>query len=95
MRVKRLPADPVARLRTITEPMLQQRLAVLAQWKLEGGRYLPVAPGPELPRRTGVRRSGNDLQMGLTAKEIAGVHFQLKRLLKRIDSGEISVAATP
>jgi hypothetical protein len=95
MRVKRLPADTVARLREITGPMLQQRLSVLAQWKLEGGRYVPVAPGPELQRRTGVRRSGNDLQMGLTPKEIGGVQYQLKRLLKRIDAGEIGVVASP
>jgi hypothetical protein len=95
MRVKRLPADTVARLRDITEPVLQQRLGVLAQWKLEGGRYVPVAPGSEVQRRTGVRRSGNDLQMGLTPKEIGGIHYQLKRLLKRIDAGEISVVAAP
>lgn len=95
MRVKRLPADTVARLRAITETMLERRLSVLAQWKLEGGRYVPVAPGAELPRRTGVRRSGNDLQMGLTSKEIAGVQSQLKRLLRRIDAGEIGVVTTP
>lgn len=95
LRVTRLPADAVARLRALTEAQLEQRLAVLAQWRLESGRYVPVAAGPALQRRTGVRRAGPELQMGLTPKEILGVHQQLKSLLKRVDAGEISLAPAP
>jgi hypothetical protein len=91
MRVKRLPADTVARLRSITLAQLEERLAVLAQWRLEGDRFVPVARGPGLSTRRGVRREGNELQMGLTAREIVGVHALLGRLLKRIDANEIVV----
>lgn len=91
MRIKRLPADTVARLRTITLPVLEQRLGVLAQWKLEGDRYVPVALGENLGTRRGVRRGEKDLQMGLTYKEITSVHWLLGRLLKRVDAGEITL----
>ena len=95
MRVNRLPADTVARLRTITLPSLEQRLGVLAQWKLEGDRFVPVALGPNLSPGRGVRRQGKDLQMGLKKSEISAVNRLLGRLLQRIDAGEIAVTAAP
>jgi len=95
IRVNRLPADTVARLRTVTVPVLEQRLGVLAQWQLEGDRYVPVALGPNLSVNRGVRRAGKDLQMGLTKSEIAAVNRLLVRLLQRIDAGEITVVAAP
>lgn len=91
IRVERLPADAVARLREITLPVLTQHLGVLAQWRLEGERYVAVALGPNLASHRGVRRSGKDLQMGLSSKEIAAVDRLRERLLKRIDAGAISV----
>jgi hypothetical protein len=95
MRVNRLPADTVAKLRTVTLPELERRLGVLAQWKLEGDRYVPVALGPNLSPNRGVRRMDKDLQMGLTKSEIAAVNRLLVRLLQRIDAGEITLAAAP
>ena len=91
MRVDRLPADTVERLRKITPEMLADRLAVLAQWQLEGRSYVPVAPGPSIAESRGVRRKGNDLQMGLSKSEIREVHRLLKNLLERIDDGKITV----
>lgn len=91
MRVKRLPADTVERLRAITLPVLEQRLGVLAQWRLEGDRYVPVAPGPNQSANRGVRRQGNDLQMGLDRKEIQEIHRLLTKLLERIDAGDFAV----
>ncbi|MGB7737934.1 MAG: hypothetical protein WBM03_02375 [Steroidobacteraceae bacterium] len=95
IRVKRLPADTVAKLRTITPAVLEQRLGVLAQWKLEGTRYVPVALGPNLSPYRGVRREGKDLQMGLTKSEVSAVNRLLIRLLQRIDAGELAVVAAP
>ncbi|MDO9092168.1 MAG: hypothetical protein Q7U99_06015 [Rubrivivax sp.] len=91
IRVKRLPADAVARLRDLTLPVLQQRLGVLAQWRLEGSRYVVAPLGPNLASHRGVRRSDKDLQMGLTTKEIASIDWLRTRLLKRIDAGEITL----
>jgi hypothetical protein len=93
MRVTQLPADTVALMRAITLPILEQRLGVVAQWKLEGNRYVPVPLGPNLGVHRGVRREGKDLQMGLTRSEIQAVHRLLTRLLQRIDAGEITTVA--
>jgi hypothetical protein len=90
MRVNRLPADTVERLRKITPEILAERLGVLAQWKLEGGKFVAVPAGPMLAGR-GVRREGEQLQMGLTRPEIAALHRRLKNLLEQVDSGKIAV----
>ena len=99
MRVNRLPADTVERLRLVTPQLLAERLGVLAQWQLDGRSYVPVASGRNLSEHRGVRRTGNNLQMGLTRSEIHSVHRQLTRLLERVDRGEITVVpvavATP
>ena len=93
MRVNRLPADTVERLRQITPELLADRLGVLAQWKLEGRSYVPVASGKNLSKSSGVRREGNELQMGLTKSEIRAVHRLLTKLLERVDRGEITVVS--
>ena len=91
MRVTRLPADTVERLRKITLDDLTQRLSVLAQWRLEDGQYVPVAKGPNMSEYRGVRRSGNDLQMGLNKSEIRSVFRLMEDLLKRVDAGKITL----
>ncbi|MDH5175563.1 MAG: hypothetical protein OEW50_02290 [Gammaproteobacteria bacterium] len=90
MRVTKLPADTVAQLRTITMPVLEQRLGVLAQWKLEGNKFVPAPLGPSLSVHRGVRREGMDLQMGLTRAEIQAIYRLLTKLLARVDAGEIT-----
>jgi hypothetical protein len=91
MRVKRLPSDTVERLRRVTEEELTARLAVLAQWELENGHYVPVPLTANLGANNGVRRKGAVVQMGLTRIEIAAVRDRARRLLRMIDAGEIAV----
>ena len=90
MRVKRLPTDTVARLRKLTEADLNARLGVLAEWKLEGGHYVAVAPGKNLRPKSGVRREEGVVQMGLSHGEIAAVWSRAQKLLKMIDDGDIA-----
>ena len=40
--------------------MLQDRLGVVAQWKLKDGRFVPMPPGASLSTIRGVRRDGDD-----------------------------------
>jgi hypothetical protein len=89
MRVKKIPADVVERLRKLTEEELTARLAVVAQWQLASGHWVAVPPGPPLSRSSGVRRDGTTVQLGLTRREIADVWDRATRLLKRIDKEEI------
>jgi hypothetical protein len=42
-----------------------------------------------------VRRSGNDLQMGLNKSEIREVYRLLEKLLDRVDKGEITLVPAP
>lgn len=91
LRVNRLPADTVERLRHVTPQLLADRLGVLAQWQLQGRSYAPVASGKNLSANRGVRRAGNELQMGLTKSEIRAVHRLLTKLLERVDRGEITL----
>ena len=89
MRVKRLPADVVERLRRMTEADLASRLGVIAQWQLTNGHYVAVPLGANLAPGSGVRREGATLQMGLTRDEISDVWDQARRLLKMIDKREL------
>jgi hypothetical protein len=89
MRVSKLPSPTVERLRRITEADLEAQLGVVAQWRQEGDRFVPVPPGPNLRPARGVRRVGEDLQLGLTTAEIAKVRKNLERLLEMIDDGSI------
>jgi hypothetical protein len=90
MRVTQLPEDTIARLRRITPEQLESRLAVLAQWRLQDGRYVPAPLGPNLAARRGVRRVDGQLQMGLTSMEIWAIQRLLDGLLQRVDKGEIT-----
>jgi hypothetical protein len=90
MRVKRLPADTVARLRKLTQTDLDSRLAVLAEWKLENGHYVAVARGANLRPKSGVRREQGTVQMGLSNAEIGSVWSRAQKLLRMVDDGEIA-----
>ena len=90
LRVSRLPADAVERLRKVTPEQLADRLGVLAQWQLKDGQYVPVAKGTNLSVSSGVRRNGDMLQMGLTRPEILKVQRLLTKLLQLVDRGQIT-----
>jgi hypothetical protein len=95
LRVNRLPADTVERLRKMSPQLLTDRLGVLAQWQLQGDRFVPAAPGKNLNEDRGVRRRGDLLQMGLTEAEIRAVQRLLTRLLEQVDRGEITAVPVP
>ena len=90
LRVKRLPADTVSRLRGVTEAELHERLGVLAQWQLQVGRYVPMPLGENLAPNRGVRQKDGVLQMGLKRSEVAAVWRQRVRLLQEVDAGRIA-----
>jgi len=89
MRVDRLPADTVERLRRISLEALQQRLGAVEQWRLEDGRFVAMPTGASLSSLRGVRRDGAILQMGLTRPEIDRVWRNLQRVLEMVDDGRL------
>jgi hypothetical protein len=91
LKVRRLPRGTVERLRAISREDLDRMLGVVAQFEVRDGEMVPVQPGASLGGRSGVRRRGDVIQLGLTSTEIRGVHSRLQQLLKQVDSGRIVV----
>jgi hypothetical protein len=90
LRVKKLPADAVERLRKITEQTLTDSLGVLVQWELQGDAYVTVAKGANLSASQGVRQKDNVIQMGLKKSEISKILRNVENLLKQVDSGKVT-----
>jgi hypothetical protein len=86
-----VPRRSVARLRRLDLRALRQRLAVVAQFRLQQGRLFPTPLTPPLDRDRGVRRTRAVLQLGLTDSEIRATKERIRRLLGRVDRGEISL----
>jgi hypothetical protein len=91
LRVDRLPADAVERLRAITRDDLRRRLEVLAQWRLQDGRWVAEPPGENLSQMQGLRRKGDLLQLGLRKGEIDRLAKRVEELLKQVDSGKVQL----
>jgi hypothetical protein len=93
LRVDRLPAGTVGRLRQLTREDLDRTLGVLAEWKLVDGRWTAVAPGANLQPLRGVRVEGDTLQLGLTRMEVERIDRRRVQLLKLVDSGKVGTVA--
>jgi hypothetical protein len=91
LRVKRLPAATVERLRKITGADLAAALGVLVELEIRDGALVEVTPGANLNPGRGVRQSDARIQLGLTEAEIGDVENRLRNLLKNVDSGKITV----
>jgi hypothetical protein len=91
LRVPSLPADTVSRLRALTQDELQERLGVLAQWRLDGGRWIAEPPGENLAPQRGVRQKDGVVQLGLTKSEIAQVDRRRVQLLRQVDERRVGL----
>lgn len=89
LRVNRLPAATVERLRAIRPEDVEAALGVVIQLRIRDGALVLVESGPNLDPGRAVRRRGNDIQLGLTAWEIRGVQQRLASLLRDVDRGRI------
>jgi hypothetical protein len=88
LRVNRLPAATVERLRRITPEQLQA-LGVLVQFEQQGPMLVPAAIGENRGPGRGVREADGVVQLGLTEREIRDVQSRLRRLLEDVDEGKI------
>jgi hypothetical protein len=89
LRIPRVPAYTVERLRKITRADLERTLAVLAEYELQGTRLVPVEKTENFNRGQGVRRKENRIQFGLTKFEIDGVENRIKNVIERVDRGRL------
>ena len=87
--VSALRRESIERLRKLRREDLD-RFGVVAQLqKDKGGIFRSVPPGENLSPNTGVRISGDSIQLGLTKFEIEAVWKRIQNLLARVDKGEI------
>lgn len=89
LRVKRVPAKTIERLRRLTLDDLRKALSVVAEFEIRDGALVPVLPGPSLSSTRGVRKTGTRVQFGLTEYEIQEIEKRIYRLLKRVDDGKL------
>jgi hypothetical protein len=89
IRVPRVSAATIERLKKITREDLDRALGVLAEWELKDSYYVPVEKTENTSAGRGVRKTDTRLQLGLTRLEIGGVDTRLKQLLKRVEGGRL------
>lgn len=89
LRVKRVPAGTIERLKAITREDLQRVLGTLAQFEIRDGRLVAVAAGENLDPKKGVRRKGTLIQLGLTELEINQVYGRMERILQMVERGKL------
>lgn len=92
LRVDRLPAGTIDRLRTLAREDLDRRLETLAQFRVEPtGLLTPEPVGPAIDPDRGVRQADGVIQFGLTRREIRGIWGRIEDLLEDVDDGDIEV----
>lgn len=92
LRVDRLPAATVERLRSLTAEDLVRQLEILDEFRvLPDGTLERSEPTTNLDPGLGIRRSGDRLQLGLTRREIADVWDRISRIVSDVDRGRREV----
>lgn len=91
LRVDRLPQSTVDRLRGLTREELDQRLAVVAQFKRDGEVLVPMTPTQPLDRGKGISHNDEIVQLGLTKHEIGQIWDRIQDVLEKVDEQKIAL----
>ncbi len=90
LQVSRLPGASVDRLREVTRADLDG-LLVVVQLEDRDGLLVEVPPGEPLDEEKELRVRGGIVQLGLNRKQIDAMEQRIRKLLERVDAGEIEV----
>jgi hypothetical protein len=88
--VTSLPRDVVRRIRRLDRAALEP-LLVMAQFEARDQRLAPVPIGAPIDADTGVRRAGNQIQLGLTRAELEDVAGRIEHLRALLDEKRLAV----
>lgn len=92
LRVDRLPAATVDRLRQLSRDDLEQSLGTVAEFRvLEDGTLEAAEPTAPMDSGRGVRESDDRIQLGLTRMEIESVWNRVRNVLRLVDAGRLEV----
>jgi hypothetical protein len=87
--VRRVPQTTIDRLRSLTREDLQRDLGVVAEFALRDGLLVAAQKTENLRPASGVRRSADRVQFGLTSHEIRDLHRRIRRLVQLVDAGRV------
>ena len=90
LQVSHLPGASVDRLREVTRADLDG-LLVVVQLEDRDGLSVEVPPGEPLDEEKELRVQGGIVQLGLNRKQIDAMEERIRKLLERVDAGEIEV----
>jgi hypothetical protein len=90
LQVSRLPRASVDRLREVTRADLDS-LLVVAQFENRDGLLVEVPHGEPLDEEQEFRIRGGTVQLGLNREQIDAMDERIRKLLERVDAGEIAV----
>lgn len=88
IRVDRLPARTIDRLRAVTLEDLERTLGVMVQFESQGAEVKTVDATANLDPEKSFRVAGQTVQIGLTQDEIEDVHERLRDLMEDVDKGD-------
>lgn len=91
LRVPRVPAQTIERLRALDRTKLDALLGAIATWQVRDGRLVPVPGHPRMRGMMGVRRAHGHVQLGLTERDIRDLEKRRRELLARVDDGRLGV----
>jgi hypothetical protein len=89
LRIDRLPAAAIDRLRSLTEEDVIRQLETVAQFRIrEDGQLERMESTENLRENEGFRREDDLVQLGLTRREIRDVWRRIERLLSDVEDGD-------
>lgn len=92
LRVDRVPAATVARLRALSRDDVIRQLETVAEFRVEpDGALVPTDRTASLDPGNGIRHEDDRIQLGLTHREINGVWNRIRGLLNQVDRGRLEV----
>ncbi|MDH3604695.1 MAG: hypothetical protein OEU26_34250 [Candidatus Tectomicrobia bacterium] len=93
LKVDKLPRATIERLRRITTEQLSRQLGVVSEGRLTEDGHLkrPLTFSPNINPQQGYRQHGDIVQLGLSNSEISKIAARLRKLLERVDSGNIQL----
>jgi len=90
LRVEKLPAAAIERVKRIDIGALEARLGVLAEWRVVNGHMVTAPKGENINPMRGVRLKDDVIQLGLTRNEIKAIDKRFANILRDIEKGKVS-----
>lgn len=91
LRFDRFPASSIEGLRALDFATLERELGVLAEFELQGGAFVSVAPSENLDPGRSIRRDDSRIQIGLRNNDIRSLHRRITDVIERVDRGRYTV----